>query len=440
MKSNELNTRFTKDIVKALNPRGKNKTKNNFFVTGSAGTGKSFLLKKIHKNLSSKNTAILAPTGIAALNVGGQTIHSFFKFPFGILSLAQIKEELDKYLKGYKDVSTTLLNNLEVLIIDEISMVRADIFNAINLYLQVKRGKLDVPFGGVQVIVFGDLYQLPPVLEKENKKAYEEAGFQYPYFFDTKCFVEGSFKQIQLTKNYRQEEDPNFVNILNKIRENTLTDKDLTILNSQVRKNSNNETITLVTTNRQASAINSSRLNKIRRREKIYTGIIEGNFRKKEDVPTQLDLKLKIGARVMLVTNLDRTHVNGSLGIVKKMTNDRVTVLFDDGSTLIVAPFRWEKLAYIPGLKGKQEQRVIGTFTQIPLRLAWASTIHKVQGLTFDQINIDWGKGTFAHGQAYVALSRCKSLEGITFLNQMWHSDVKLDAIVTEFSQDLPNT
>jgi ATP-dependent DNA helicase PIF1 len=398
------------------------------YITGRAGTGKSTLLQYF-KEKTRRRIAVLAPTGVAAINVGGSTIHSFFRFPPRLVT----RNEVKRVRGGEK-----LFAALEAIVIDEVSMVRADVMDAIDLSLRLNRRRPDEPFGGVQAILIGDLYQLPPVVE-EGLRDYLGETYASPYFFDAKVFREARFEVIELGKVFRQQ-DSVFIELLNKVRNNGLEPSDLAELNRQCDPargfGAGALAITLTATNRQASAVNSRHLEALPSREFAYDAVVTGNF-DPSAYPTDARLTLKPGAQVMMVRNDPaRRWVNGSLGVVRELSKDSITVSIG-GADCPVAPVEWEKIEYeYNQAEGRIEPRVTGAFTQYPIRLAWAITVHKSQGKTFDNVIIDLGRGAFAHGQAYVALSRCRSIEGIRLRHPIRPTDILLDGTVSRFHGD----
>jgi len=405
-------------------------TSKVLFITGRAGTGKSTLLR-FFKEHSHKKSVVLAPTGVAALNVQGQTIHSFFGFDPEITvpeaqRIAHIISEKELYRR------------VEVIIIDEVSMVRADLLDCIDVFLRTIRGK-NLPFGGAQLVFIGDLYQLPPVVKGEEEKI---LSFRYPtpFFFDALVMREleeklGNIEFVELEKIYRQE-DEEFINILNAIRSRHITPEMLERLNSRFfpyPEELEEDHIVLTSTNQQANEINSYHLNRLKGKEKIYQGVLEGNFERR-DLPTETELALKEKARVMFLVNdpCDR-FVNGTLGTVVEIGKELVVVT-DDGLEVELEPFTWEMYRSLWNPEEETiEREIVGTFTQIPLRLAWAITIHKSQGKTFPRVIIDLGKGAFASGQVYVALSRCTSLEGIILKKPIRLRDIRMDYRVVRY-------
>ncbi len=397
------------------------------FITGRAGTGKSTLLQ-LFRNTTRKKCVVLAPTGIAALNVRGQTIHSFFGFPPRPLSKRDIK----------KRRNSKLYKNLEVLIIDEISMVRADMLDNIDYFLRVNRN-INMPFGNVQIVFFGDLFQLPPVVSNQVEKQLFEGFYDSPYFFSAKVFEEFSMEKMELQKVYRQE-SRHFLRLLEAIRLNQVDYDDLEDLNERYNPDFVPEEfyITLSARNRKVDAINEKALKDIPLDEEVYLASVTGDFNPRL-FPTDAALKLKLNAQVMFIKNdPDKRFVNGTIGKITKLENDTVTVQVEENgqkSKIEVKRFEWEILKYQPSKENPNdiETKVAGTFKQFPLRLAWAVTIHKAQGKTFDKVIIDLGKGAFEHGQTYVALSRCRTLEGIVLRERIQGRDIMVDDRVVEF-------
>ncbi len=403
-------------------------TTDNLFVTGRAGTGKSTLLQLI-RNTTKKRTAVVAPTGVAALNVRGQTIHSFFKLPPRMFDVSEIRKGRDHRL--YK--------NLDCLIIDEVSMVRADVLDSIDIFLRVNRDN-DEFFGGVQVIFFGDLFQLPPVVSSSFEKQIFQTEFETPYFFSAKSFEDGfNIRLIELTKVYRQEER-HFIDLLDKIRLSEIEAEDMNLLNSRYQRLPDDLSfyITLCSINATANAINLKNLKELHSIPKIFQAKVEGIF-KREVFPTEEQLILKEGAQVMFVKNdLQKQFVNGTIGEVVQITDHnevlvRIEDQFGQAKTINVEKQEWEMLKYQKNDENKITTEVIGTFNQLPLKLAWAITIHKSQGKTFDKVIIDLGWGAFEFGQTYVALSRCRTLDGIYLKSPIKFKDIKTDDRVVDY-------
>lgn len=397
-------------------------TSQNVFMTGKAGTGKSTLLRYFRAT-TKKNHAVVAPTGVAAINVQGQTIHSFFGFDI------DITPSRVRYVSAEK---LRVIRNLEALIIDEISMIRADLLDCINKSLQMNR-RNNSPFGGVQVIAIGDPYQLPPVVKTSERKYFDQV-YGGPHFFNSKSFKAGSFQIRELSKIHRQKDEV-FKRILNRIRNGTHTDEEIDLLNNTVKNHKpTSDTIKLVTTNDIARIINEEELRKLPGQEKIYKAHIVGEFREK-DMPTNTELLLKEGAMVMLLNNdRDKRWVNGNTAKVISLVGGSVKVKFDDNTFAEIGPNEWDNIQFVYNEdEGKIEPQIVGRFIQIPVKPAWAITIHKSQGQTHTKIHIDFGSGTFAPGQAYVALSRCTSLEGLSLETPIMKDDIMVDKQVHFF-------
>lgn len=413
-------------------------TSENIFLTGKAGTGKTTFLKYLKANCS-KNIVVAAPTGVAAINAGGATLHSLFQLPFHpFLPTKNHKEELLSTLKFNKQ-RQHLLRKMELLVIDEISMVRCDTLDAIDTILKSVRRKYDQPFGGVQLLCIGDLYQLPPVAQRQEWNILQEY-YHSPFFFDSNVIKEQMPLLIELNTIYRQKED-SFVRLLNKIRNNEMSADDFEDLHKQYhptfRPDEEENFITLTSHNNQADLINSRELHKIISAPFIYQAIIEGEFAE-NNYPAEGDLILKEGAQVMFLKNdvIAQRYFNGKIGVVKSLKEDEIIVNCDE-IDIIIHRETWENSRYILNREdGKLEQEVIGTFTQFPLRLAWAITIHKSQGLTFEKVMIDAG-AAFSSGQVYVALSRCTSLDGIVLLSKIPSAAIYSNGNVVKGQQSL---
>lgn len=421
----------------------------NVFVTGKAGTGKSTLLEHF-RMFTERKIVVLAPTGVAAINVRGETIHSFFKLKPGF--------ELDEATNSrITEKAQRMYSSLRTILIDEISMVRADLLDAIDVFLRRVRMD-DRPFGGVQMIFFGDLYQLPPVITSADKEKFF-AEYESPYFFDSKVCRGGydllaqplEIECIELDKIYRQK-DQKFIKLLNSVRSNSLTEKCLTKLNSRVDPEFIPETedgyIHLMTTNADANRVNERELAKISKPELEFNAQISGKISKNLR-PNEPKISVKVGAQVMFINNdTKRRWVNGTLGVVRNIT-DRyneetdqmetiLIVKIHDGELVEVGTHTWDISKYV-FQEGQFVREEIGSFSQMPIKLAWAITIHKSQGKTFEKAVIDLGWGSFAHGQTYVALSRCTSLDGLVLRKELRLKDVITDKRVLDFSENKIN-
>ncbi|MBS3052854.1 MAG: AAA family ATPase [Candidatus Aenigmarchaeota archaeon] len=420
----ELNDQF-KHALNLMNNSNK-----NIFITGKAGTGKSTLLNYFRNNTKKKIT-VLAPTGVAAINVEGQTIHSFFKFKPDIT--------LNK-VKKYKGWDKEVYEKIEAVVIDEISMVRADLLDCIDKFMRLNGKNPAKQFGGVQMIFIGDLYQLPPVVTSKEKGMFI-SQYKGQYFFDSITFQNFEIEFVELEKIYRQK-DNKFINLLNSIRNNSITQKQLESVNERLDTNFNINSsdffIQLTTTNKLATEINENEISKIKTKLFQYNGIIEGKF-EEHYLPTDIDLKLKIGSQVMLVNN-DQSgrYVNGTVGKIidiRPSENDDVIIveLFNKNKVEI-RPHTWKifELYYDRNIDNL-DSKTMGSFRQYPIKLAWAITIHKSQGKTFDRVIIDIGKGTFTHGQVYVALSRCTSLDGIILKKPIQKKHIFMDWKIVNF-------
>jgi ATP-dependent DNA helicase PIF1 len=406
-------------------------TRKSIFITGRAGTGKSTLLDYFRRN-TKKKVAVLAPTGVAALNIKGQTIHSFFRFKPNI-SLSLVKK-----LRATEEEGT-LYQKLETLVIDEISMVRADLLDCVDKFLRLNGPVPGEPFGGVQMVFIGDLYQLPPVITSIEKSGFSLL-YDTPYFYSARAFADFKMEFLELEKIYRQH-DPDFINLLNAIRNKTINEEGLNFLNSrcnpEFEPSRNDFYIYLTTTNEMAAGINQAQLKKLKGKQHSFLGTREGEFGD-EYLPTQVELNVKSGAQVMMLTNdSDGRWVNGSMGEISGFSKDQdgsptIVIELADGEEVEVAPFTWEIFKF--ALEGNGlKANIVGTFTQFPIMLAWAITIHKSQGKTFEKVIIDIGRGTFAHGQMYVALSRCTTLEGIVLKRQILKKHIWMDWKVVDF-------
>lgn len=401
----------------------------SMFITGKAGTGKSTLLQ-LFRQTTRRKAVVVAPTGIAALNVKGQTIHSFFGFPPRPMGPHEIKKRRDR----------RLFQQMQTLVIDEISMVRADMLDNIDIFLRVNRDNPE-PFGGLQVVFFGDLFQLPPVVATDAEIQLLTENYDSPYFFSAKVFEYGfSIEMLELRKVYRQEQR-HFLRLLDAVRLNRLDPEDLQELNQRYLPGFEPPELylTLATRNAKVDAINKSQLNEIALPAQTYMAKVTGEF-PPNLFPTEPALQLKLHAQVMFIKNdPEKRFVNGTIGKVVKLENESVTVMTEDRNGdrryIEVSRLDWEIVRYRLGIENPNtiETETIGTFTQFPLRLAWAITIHKSQGQTFEKIIIDLDRGAFEHGQTYVALSRCRSLEGIVLRQPIQPRDILTDERVIEF-------
>ena len=430
------------------------------YLTGKAGTGKTTFLKYLREK-TTKNIVILAPTGVAAINACGQTIHSFFQLPFGPFVLNDKRLRTSKDLGDlddttiystfrYREDKRIILEQLELLIIDEISMVRCDTLDVIDRVLRVFRKKPHLPFGGVQVILIGDTFQLPPIADFEQWEILKDY-YQSPFFFSSKVVIDNKPIYIELKKIYRQKEQE-FIDLLNKIRVNQISDLELNDLNKKYNptfsSNGLINHIILSTTNAQVNQTNATKLDELTTELKIFEGEITGIFPKDSRgnyvLPTEQNLHLKVGAQVMILKNDAgefKRYFNGKIGKVASLDENRIIVEFSDQSKVQIEKAFWNNIQYTWNAeKRKIEEKVVGTFTQYPLRLAWAITVHKSQGLTFERVFADLGSA-FEDGQVYVALSRCTSFSGLVLKTQIPRTKIRTNQKVIEFATtETPNT
>lgn len=418
-------------------------THRSLFLTGKAGTGKSTFLHYIAQT-TKKKYVILAPTGIAAINVGGATLHSFFKLPFHPIlpnDRQYSTQQLRNTLK-YNSEKIKLIRELELIIIDEISMVRADIIDFIDKILRVYSHNMRIPFGGKQLLLVGDVYQLEPVLKEEDWQLLQP---YYPskFFFDAHVFRTFQLVCIELQKVYRQRDDK-FISILDHIRTSTVTNTDLSLLNQQVGQHqpmdAHQLSITLSTRRDTVDYINSLHLSKLPGDATILHGSIDGEY-PENNLPTPIELEVKTGAQILFIKNdREKRWVNGTLGTIIGIGDEedgKIYVRTEQGEDVDVEQEVWNNVRYTYNQKEqKVEEEILGSFQQFPLRLAWAITIHKSQGLTFNQVKIDLSGGVFAGGQTYVALSRCRSLKGITLQEPVKREDIYVSQEVVRFSKN----
>ncbi|MCK0110471.1 helix-turn-helix domain-containing protein [Flavobacteriaceae bacterium S0825] len=414
-------------------------TNRNMFLTGKAGTGKTTFLHKL-KMQSQKRMVVVAPTGVAAINAKGMTIHSFFQLPFGpILPDKELKSS-SNFNRKFSKTKIDIIKSLDLLVIDEISMVRADMLDGIDKTLRRYKNK-NLVFGGVQLLMIGDLQQLSPVV-KENEWQLLKVFYKNVFFFSSQAYQQSNIVTIELKHIYRQE-NPKFINILNKIRNNNLSISSAKELNKRYIKDfepsSEEGYISLTTHNNKAREANRHELEKLEGKEHVYKAIVEGNF-PEHLFPNKEELKLKFGAQVMFIKNdssLEKRYFNGKIGKVISLEKDEVVVNCPEDDFNIVTKLEtWENIKYTVDSETKAiTEDKIGSYSQIPLRLAWSITIHKSQGLTFEKAIID-SQGAFAHGQTYVALSRCKSLEGLVLKSKIKPNQIITDSHVLDFNKN----
>ncbi len=408
-------------------------TNRHLFLTGKAGTGKTTFLHRVRAEIP-KRMAVVAPTGVAAINAKGVTIHSLFQLPFGTLMPERMKTEVRT--RRFSARKRDLIRGLDLLIIDEISMVRADMLDAIDAVLRYVR-RSEEPFGGLQLLMIGDLHQLPPVVKDEDWREMREV-YKTSYFFASQALRKARAQVIQLKHIYRQQ-DETFIGLLNKVRNNQMDAEVLEQLNSRYVKDfapdEEEGYITLSSHNNTARAINQEKLAALDAKPHKFKAVIEGDF-PKSMFPNEEELTFKVGAQVMFNKNDTgevRDYFNGKIGKISAINGDEITVRCPGSGAIVVEPVKWENRKYSLNKDKEVEEDVVGTYEQHPLRLAWAITIHKSQGLTFDKVVIDAG-AAFAHGQVYVALSRCRTFEGIVLRTRIGDASVKTDAIVSSYS------
>ena len=416
-------------------------TRQSVFLTGKAGTGKSTFLKYICENTRKKHV-VLAPTGIAAINAGGSTLHSFFKLPFYPLlpddpNFSLQGGRIHEFLK-YRSAHRKLIKEIELVIIDEISMVRADIIDFVDRVLRIYSNNMREPFGGKQILLVGDVYQLEPVIKNDEREILNRF-YPSPFFFSARVFNEIDLVSIELKKVYRQT-DKVFVSVLDHIRNNTAGAADLQLLNTRyntrIEESEEDMYITLATRRDNVDFINEKKLAELPGDPVVFKGEITGDF-PESSLPTQKDLELKVGAQIIFIKNdYERRWVNGTIGVISGIDKDgTIYVLTDNGKECDVNKDSWRNIRYVYNEKEKKiEEEELGVFMQYPIRLAWAITVHKSQGLTFSRVVVDFSGGVFAGGQAYVALSRCTSLEGIQLKKQISRGDIFVRQEIVDFA------
>ncbi len=409
---------------------------DHVFITGKAGTGKSTFLQHFRLH-TKKNIVVLASTGVAAVNVQGQTIHSFFNF------------KPDITYDGVPDIKVhswmaKIYQKLDAIVIDEISMVRADLLDCIDAFLRLYGPNTQAPFGGIQLIMIGDLYQLAPVVRQQERNIFQTV-YPSPYFFDAKVFKEVSFELMEFEINYRQK-DERFIRLLNDVRSNTVEQEQLDVFNERCQADwkpeENDFYVYLTTTNKLADTINYQHIHDLKQELFTYEGTVSGDF-DQNSLPTHQNLEVKVGAQVILLNNdAGDRWANGSVGkvidIFESGVNSSVIVVeLANGTRVEVEPFTWELFHFYYNEKtGRIDAEAVGSFRQFPMKLAWAITIHKSQGKTFDKVIVDIGAGAFCHGQLYVAFSRCTTLTGIILKRPISLRDIQVDPRVAQFLRE----
>ena len=401
------------------------------FITGRAGTGKSTFIQFIRKRYEGV-MAVVAPTGVAALNAGGVTIHSFFRFPPRIINPDDIKELVDNRL--YKA--------LKILVVDEVSMVRADVIDAMDQFLRINGRCPDSPFGGIQLVLVGDLAQLPPVVSTEEESALFSRRYNSPFFFSAEALAGSVLAPVELSRVFRQS-DSHFIDILSRMRLGEATEEDLEVVNSRVGPPLPIPAPVILTpTNAAADRINIEGLRRLHGEEKTFVGTIEGKFKLEDKkLPAPLHLKLKLGAHVMFTQNdAGQRWVNGTLGVVREFSPGKISVEIEERGRGVVdvGRARWDQYQFrYDSAQDRVKANVVGSYEQFPLQLAWGITIHKAQGKTLPAVQVDLGRGAFAPGQTYVALSRARSLETIWLAKPIRGKDIFCDKRIVEFYQGL---